>query len=557
MSVANAVNAVPNKTTIRLLLVDDDQVDRLACKRALAQYPDCDFVIFEAETGEQGLELARTEQIDCILLDYHLPDFNGVEFLAELAEETGELSIPVVMLTGSDNALVAVDALKLGARDYVVKGSERESLQWLPAVVFRALREHQVIQDKVEAVEQLRKAEAKYRTLVEQIPAITYIASLESPGKLLYLSPQIQHMGFPPEEWLADPQGLLKQVHADDRQIMIEAYALAYEHHAPLRCEYRLVKHDGQARWFLDEANVVRDEVGGPLFLQGILVDITADKEAEQELSYYRHRLEDLVAHRTRQLEKQSDLLKAANADMGQELGERKRVDALLRQSEARFRLLLESVGEGILGLDTEGRCTFVNQAALAMLGYVQEELLGQDIHATIHHGCADGLPIPAEQWGVYDAFRNGVQQRSTELFRRKDGVSFPVEYSSCPMQLDGRVAGAVLVFRDVTESLCYQATHDALTGLINRAEFGRRAARVLTSARDDESEHALCYLDLDQFKIINDTCGHAAGDVLLRDLGGRASVQAASTRYLGAAGRRRIRSVDRTLHDRPSQEYC
>jgi diguanylate cyclase (GGDEF)-like protein/PAS domain S-box-containing protein len=515
----NVMNVVSNKTTIRLLLVDDDQVDRLACKRSLAQHPSCDFVIFEAEAGVQGLELARTEKIDCILLDYHLPDFNGVEFLAELAKETGELPIPVIMLTGSDNALVAVDALRLGARDYVVKGSERESLQWLPAMVFRALREQQAIQDKAVAVQQLCEAEAKYRTLVEQIPAITYIASLESAGKLLYLSPQIQQMGFPPEEWLADPQGLLRHVHAEDRQIMIDAYTLTYEHHAPLRCEYRLVKHDGQARWFLDEANVVRDEAGGSLFLQGILVDITADKEAEEELAYYRRNLESLVAHRTKQLEKQSDMLKAANTSMGQELSERKRIDALLRQSEARFRLLLESVGEGILGLDAEGRCTFVNPAALVMLGYTREELLGQDIHAMIHGGSVDGFPVAAGQWGINNAFRDGVPQRSPEIFRRKDGHSFPVECSAYPMQIDVQVTGAVLIFRDVTESLCYQATHDSLTGLINRTEFEQRTARALTSALDDQSEHALCYLDLDQFKIINDTCGHAAGDELLRTL--------------------------------------
>ncbi|MGZ9190188.1 MAG: response regulator, partial [Nitrospira sp.] len=194
------MNGVLNKSTIRLLLVEDDQIDRLACKRAFAQYPDCDFVIFEAETGDQGLQLTRTQQVDCILLDYHLPDFNGVEFLAELAKETGELPLPVVMLTGSDNALVAVNALKLGARDYVVKGPDRESLQWLPAVVFRALREQQAIKDKAEAVDQLRETEAKYRTLVEQIPAITYIASLERPGKLLYLSPQIHQLGFSSED---------------------------------------------------------------------------------------------------------------------------------------------------------------------------------------------------------------------------------------------------------------------------------------------------------------------------------------------------------------------
>lgn len=512
------MNDLIDKSIIRLLVVDDDQIDRLACKRVLARQSDCDFVILEAETGYQGLELARAQQPDCILLDYHLPDLNGLEFLAELAEETGELPIPVIMLTVSDHAMIAVEALKLGVRDYVIKGSDRESLQWLPAVVFRALREQQAINKRVEA-------EAKYRTLVEQIPAITYIASLESPGKLLYLSPQINQLGFPPEDWIDEPQGLLKWVHVDDRSAAIEAYRQAYEHHTPLRCEYRLVKSDGQARWFLDEANVVHDEAGGSLFLQGVLVDITKDKETERELFYYRRRLEDLVAWRTEQLEKQCAILKSANSNLDKALCERRHAEAALRASETRFRLLLESAGDGILGLDAEGRCTFVNQAALAMLGYDQEELLGQDTHATIHHGDADDLPTPAKRWGIYNAFRDGIPHRSTEIFRRKNSGSFPVECSSYPIQLDGQVTGAVLVFRDVTEiqaktrSLCFQASHDPLTGLFNRTEFEQRAARVLASAREDHSEHVLCYLDLDQFKIINDTCGHAAGDELLRAL--------------------------------------
>lgn len=328
------MNALLNKITIRLLLVDDDQIDRLACKRALAQHPDCDFVVFEAETGDQGLKLARAEQPDCILLDYRLPDLNGVEFLVELAEETGELPIPVIMLTGSDNVMVAVNALKQGARDYVVKDTDRESLQWLPAMVFRVLREQQAIQDKEQAVVQLREAEAKYRTLVEQIPAITYIASLESPGKLLYLSPQIQQLGFLPEEWLADPQGLLKRVHADDRQIMTEAYALTYQHYTRLHCEYRLVNSEGQARWFLDEANVVRDEDGESLFLQGVLLDITKDKETELELFYYRQRLEDLVAQRTEQLEEQNAILNSTNAHLDKALCERKQAVQALKNAD-------------------------------------------------------------------------------------------------------------------------------------------------------------------------------------------------------------------------------
>ncbi|MGR9053389.1 MAG: PAS domain S-box protein [Gammaproteobacteria bacterium] len=445
-------NTTLNTPCIHLLLVDDDQFDRMACKRALALNKDCDFVLYEADNANQGLRLARTEKLDCILLDYHLPDLTGVEFLSELAEETGELPVPVVMLTGSDNAMVAVDALKLGARDYVVKGSDSESLQWLPAVVLRALREQQTIRDKLRAVEQLREAEAKYRSLVEQIPAITYIASLEKPGQLLYVSPQIRQLGYPEDSWLADSEGLLKRVYEDDKQSVIEAYSETYERHQPLRCEYRMTKHNGQVRWFLDEANVVQDETLGALCLQGMLVDITEDKETTQELYYYRRRLEELVATRTDQLEKQSAILEAANARMDTELCERKRAEAALRNSETRFRLLLDSAGEGIIGLDTDGRCTFVNRAALAMLGYSREELLNQDACASIHVD-AEGAPVPNEHCSIYDAFRTSSPQRSLEIFRCKDGASLPVECSAHPMQLDGKLVGAVLLFRGIRAS--------------------------------------------------------------------------------------------------------
>ncbi|MGZ8157800.1 MAG: diguanylate cyclase domain-containing protein [Methylobacter sp.] len=514
-----------NNSNIRLLLVKGDRISRSACKYALIQYQGCNFEILEAETGAQGLKLARARQPDCILLDYYLPDLNGAEFLTELAKETGGLPMPVVMLAEQDNAVDTVDALKLGASGYVVKDQDWESMQWLPALVFRTLHGQQAIKDKTEALDRLRIAEAKYRNLVEQIPAITYIASLESPGKLLYLSPQIHKLGFSPEDWLDDPQGLLSRVHPDDRLDAMDAYSHSCEYHAPLRCEYRLVMSDGQSRWFLDEANVVRDQEGGSLFLQGVLVDITKDKQTEQELSYYRRRLEEMVALRTEQLEKQCVILKSANANLDQALCELKQADSALRTREQHFRLLLESAGDGILGFDAEGCCTFVNRAALSMLGYTQEELLGQDKLEMIHPGCSDVLPAQAEQWGVYRAFRDGVPQRSVEIFRSKDGRSFPVECSYYPMELNGLVDGAVLVFRDVTESqalmqsLSYQASHDGLTGLINRTEFERRAAGALHSAHENKSEHVLCYLDLDQFKVVNDTCGHAAGDELLRAL--------------------------------------
>jgi PAS domain S-box-containing protein len=128
---------------------------------------------------------------------------------------------------------------------------------------------------------------SEYRNLLEHIPVITYVASLESRVKLLYVSPQISQLGFPVAEWLDNPQGLLKHVHPDDLALTIEAYTHTYHHHVPLRCEYRLSNRDGYSRWFLDQAIVVPNETGENLFLQGVLVDITQYKAIGQELSYY------------------------------------------------------------------------------------------------------------------------------------------------------------------------------------------------------------------------------------------------------------------------------
>lgn len=515
--------------TVRVLLVEDDAVDRLACRRALAAQPGYVFEVEEADTARAGLRRARAEAPDLILLDYHLPDMDGVEFLAELAADSGELPVPVILLTGAQDITIAVDAMRRGARDYLVKDGQGDYLKLLPTVIHRVLRESQAHADKRAAEERLHAAEARYRSLVEQIPAITFTAALDVPGNLLYVSPQIQRLGFSPDEWLANPDGVLTRIHPDDQARVLAAFAHSYESGEPLRCEYRLLTRDGEPRWFLDEARVVHDAAGAPLCLQGVLIDITEDKQREAELEFHGSYLEILVAERTGQLEKQTEMLRSANVNLVKEIDERWQAERALRASETRFRLLLESVGEGIYGLDTEGRCTFVNEAALAMLGYTRDELLGRNTHALIHHTHADGSAYPAEACPIYDAFRAGRPSRGlVEVLWRKDGSSFPAEYSAQPLREAGRLTGAVLVFRDVAEAqalrhqLLYQATHDALTGLVNRQEFERRLERMLIETRGDGEAYALLYLDLDRFKVVNDTCGHTAGDQLLRQITAR-----------------------------------
>lgn len=133
----------------RILLIDDDQVDRLACRRAFARQAGAfDFV--EADTGAEGVRLARSEPPSCILLDYRLPDMNGLEVLAKLRGPAADESNapPVVMLTGANDVALAVEAMRCGARDYILKDTDRHYLDLLPAVVDRALRERRLATDK-------------------------------------------------------------------------------------------------------------------------------------------------------------------------------------------------------------------------------------------------------------------------------------------------------------------------------------------------------------------------------------------------------------------------
>ena len=124
-----------------------------------------------------------------------------------------------------------------------------------------------------------------------------------------------------------------------------------------------------------------------------------------------------------------------------------------IRQSEESKRLLLHAAGEGIFGVDATGQVTFVNPAALRMLGFAEEEMLGQSVHALIHHSHEDGSNYPVEDCPMYASYTKATENRVTdEVLWRKDGSSFPVEYFSMPITRDGKVMGAVVTFRDITE---------------------------------------------------------------------------------------------------------
>ncbi len=187
--------------------------------------------------------------------------------------------------------------------------------------------------------------------------------------------------------------------------------------------------------------------------------------------------------------------------------------------------MLLESTGEGIFGVDKKGRCTFINPAAQSLFGYTEQELKNKSIHQLTHHSYDDGSVYPEEKCPIYTAFYSGQAcQIDNEVFWHKNGSSFPVHYSAYPVRnARQEITGSVVIFRDITESramtqeLNYMASHDSLTLLLNRYSFEKCLRQAIESTQFKGTQHVVCYIDLDQFKIVNDTCGHLAGDDMLK----------------------------------------
>src|SRR5207244_725535 len=202
--------------------------------------------------------------------------------------------------------------------------------------------------------------------------------------------------------------------------------------------------------------------------------------------------------------------------------------ESLVRQKEQAV-VTLASIPDAVITTDLAGRITFLNPTAERLTGWRTTEALGQPAD-TVLTLISDATRQPLESIPAR-CLREGraVDLADGVLLLRRDGTEVPIGDSAAPLRdRHGATTGVVLVLHDVTErrraarKLSHQATHDALTGLVGRKEFEDRLARVLAEAAAGVVEHALCYLDLDRFKLVNDTCGHEAGDDLRRRIGRR-----------------------------------
>jgi len=198
-------------------------------------------------------------------------------------------------------------------------------------------------------------------------------------------------------------------------------------------------------------------------------------------------------------------------------------------ESEIRIRRgLLEALGEGVYGADYSGRCIFINPAALRMLGFSEQEVIGNDQHALFHHHRPDGTEYPGYDCPVRLSQIDGETRSSEDWFWRKDGTGFPVAITVSPNRTNAGEIGAVVVFHDITERkrhderIRHLAQHDTLTDLPNRALLKDRLQQALSYSKRDNQRIAVLFIDLDRFKPINDKLGHIVGDWLLKEAANR-----------------------------------
>jgi len=259
---------------------------------------------------------------------------------------------------------------------------------------------------RIRAEQALQNIEERWRSVFEN--SVIGVALADLNGRLLVVNPAYQKMlGYTEEEF--QTLSFLDFTHED---YVAGCEALAAELVEGKRNQFQIEKQyrrkDGNPIWVRDNISLVPGTESIPRFIMALSEDIT----------------------------------------------ERKRAEEALQQSEERIRLILDSSAEGIFGCDPHGTCLFCNQTAVHLLGYEEPiELLGQNMHTLEHHTRKDGTPFPIDECPIYVGFHeNRGVHIDDDVFWRKDGTSFPVEYWSHPMIRDGKTAGAVITFFDITE---------------------------------------------------------------------------------------------------------
>ena len=325
--------------------------------------------------------------------------------------------------------------------------------------------------------------ERLFGQLVERIPGIVSYLDLfdrddPSSSTPIYISPQIEELlGYPREAWLTEDELWLDVLHPDDRERQVAADAEARRTGSPLYGEYRMIARDGRVVWVSEKSAVVEDEVTGTTYWQGLMIDITERREAEEALA----------------------------------------------TSEGRFRSVFDAASIGVMTLDLDGRVVEANTTLESVCEYPSGGLHGRELREL----------VPSEDEAVlheFAAVAGGIERCELEhRFRRhddslmwcrtvfvlvRDGAGRPAQVTAMLEDISDR--------KETEEDLVHRASHDSLTGLPNRQLFLQRLSGAAHDQTATGSGLAVLFIDMDGFKETNDSLGHHAGDELLCAIAGR-----------------------------------
>jgi len=407
----------------RIMICDDDPDHRTLVERELHhEFPQAQ--IEHVTDMESFVDALNRGPFDLVITELQLKSLNGLTVLRTVKAHWAFCA--VITITSHRGEDIAIEAMKAGLDDYVLKSPDH--FIHFNNTVHTALSRVSVRRAKL-------RAEEKYRALVEQVPAIIYTATLGLKSGTIYVSPQIEISGYTSEEWIAAPDLWLNSIHPKDRERTLEAIRRTFTNHEPFIVEYRVITRDGRELWMRDEGRVITDADGKPLHLQGVMLDITERKQAEEAL----------------------------------------------RHSEEQHRLVLSNIDEIVYQLSTtennltHATISFASARVEKIIGYTPEELV-RDVSLWFNAIHPDDISRVLLTTQHLDTTPQGVLREYRLLHKHSGEYRWLEDHILPRFDEAGKLIGAFGVVRDVTE-------RKQAEGLVNEGEARYRT--LAEAARD------------------------------------------------------------------------